>query len=92
MEEIEFRVSFFFFFFFSLRIKRGRRNCVLGDKRIIIMRRRCDFARTGIGRETRLSRSKAQYLLENEPVISGHIIIEINDSQCTCLAFEMDTR
>ncbi|CAK9827790.1 Protein GVQW3 [Anthophora retusa] len=34
----------------------------------------------------------AKYLLENEPVISGHIIIEINDSQCTCLAFEMDTR
>lgn len=39
-----------------------------------------------------VSRSKAQYLLENEPVISGHIIIEINDSRCTCLAFEMDTR
>lgn len=41
----------------------------------------------------RVSRFEAaKYLLENEPVISGHIIIEINDSQCTCLAFEMDTR
>ena len=44
-------------------------------------------------REAGVSRFEvAKYLLENEPVISGHIIIEINDSQCTCLAFEMDTR
>ena len=71
----------------------GGESSVGKNKWRIVPPRFAIFPRPGHVGEAGVSRFEvAKYLLENEPVISGHIIIEINDSQCTCLAFEMDTR